>query len=240
MNDGKNGSNNHISLFRNELKYYIGYIDYVRIREILSRFMKTDSHSRSFDGYWIRSLYFDTPDNKEYMEKIMGIEERKKIRLRLYNVETDQIKLEIKNKYNDYLKKETAFVTREQASMLINGVRSFLLNPGNPVLNRVYCLMAEHYYSPVVVIDYMRDAFVEDFNNIRITFDRNITACATDFDIFRLDLHLFPVFESMTVVMEVKYNVFLPAWLKMVLSCIQTVNSAISKYCYGRETYNIL
>jgi hypothetical protein len=227
--------NNDISLFRNEIKYYISYIDYIRIKEILSRFLKTDTHAVPGEGYWIRSLYFDTPDNKEYMEKIMGIEERKKIRLRLYDTATERIKLEIKNKYNNYLKKETTFITREQAVMLINGDRSFLLNMYNSILNRAYCFMAEQYYAPVVIVDYMRDAFIENYNNIRITLDRNITACVTDYDIFKSNLNLFPVFESSTIVMEVKYDLFLPTWLKMILSCIQTVNAAISKYCYSRE-----
>ena len=226
---------NQISLFRNELKYYISYIDYFKIKEILSNFLKTDPNVTTNSGYWIRSLYFDTPDNKEYLEKIVGVEHRKKIRLRLYDTEDQKIKLEIKNKYKNYLKKETTYICRDEVKRLVNGDKSFLLNSNNNILNRAYYFMSEKYYIPVVIVDYIRDAFIENFNNIRITFDRNITACVTDFDIFKTNLHVFPVFDNTTIVMEVKYNLFLPTWLKMVLSCIGTVNSAISKYCYSRE-----
>lgn len=224
-----------ISLYRNELKYFIRYIDYLKIKEILVNFLKIDPYSTSKNGYWIRSLYFDTPDNKEYIEKVMGVENRKKIRLRLYDLEDQRIKLEIKNKYNNYIKKETTFISRENAKKLMSGDKSFLLNSQNTILNRVYYFMSEKYYIPVVIVDYFRDAFVGSFNNIRITFDHGISACITDLNIFKSGLHLFPVFDSTTIVMEVKYNFFLPAWLKMALSCIRTVNSAISKYCFSRE-----
>ncbi|MBN2535938.1 MAG: polyphosphate polymerase domain-containing protein [Spirochaetales bacterium] len=224
-----------ISLCRTELKYFIRYIDYLKIKEILANFLKVDSYSALKKGYWIRSLYFDTPDNKEYIEKILGVENRKKIRLRLYNLEDQTIKLEIKNKYNNYMKKETAHINREDALKLIKGEKDFLLESRNTILNKVYYFMSEKYYMPVVIVDYFRDAFVGNFNNIRITFDHDISACVTELNMFRGDLHLFPVFDNTTIVMEVKYNCFLPTWLKMVLSCIRTVNSAISKYCFSRE-----
>jgi hypothetical protein len=226
---------NQISLLRYELKYFISYIDYLRIKEILAKFLKQDANTKTSSGYWIRSLYFDTPHDKEYVEKIIGIENRKKIRLRLYDVNSDMIKLEIKNKYNDYMKKETTVVTRDEAKRLLHGDKSFLLESNNSILNRVYYFMSEKYYLPVIIVDYDRTAFVGDFNNIRITFDRNIEAGITNLNLFKSDLHLYPVFDNTTVVMEVKYNVFLPTWLKTVLSCIHTNNSAISKYCFSRE-----
>ena len=233
--------NNQTSVYRNELKYFITYLDYLKLKEILARFLKLDAHTTSGGGYWIRSLYFDTPDDKEYVEKILGLEKRKKIRLRLYDVNTSKLKLEIKNKHNDYMKKETVSINREAAKKLLAGEKGFLLESDSSIMNRVYYFMSEKYYLPVIVVDYYRDAFVGDFNNIRITFDREIAACATDFDIFKRDLHLFPVFGIPVIVMEVKYNLFLPTWLKMVLSSIKTVNSAVSKYCFSREacTLNI-
>jgi hypothetical protein len=224
-----------ISLYRNEIKYFIKYLDYLKLKEILANFLTTDSYSQSKNGYWIRSLYFDTPDNKEYIEKIIGVEKRKKIRLRLYTLEDENIKLEIKNKYNNYMKKETAFISRKDAERLIAGDKSFLLDSRNKILNRVYYFMSEKYYLPVVIVDYYRDAFVGNFNNIRITFDHDISACITNFNIFKHELHTVPVFDSTTIVMEVKYNFFLPTWLKMALSCINSVNSSISKYCFSRE-----
>lgn len=224
-----------LSVYRYELKYYINYIDYLRLKDILLNFMKYDENACTDNGYWIRSLYFDTPHNKEYMEKIMGLEHRKKIRLRIYDCDMKDVKLEIKKKHNDYIHKETAVINRDQAQDLIQGKKDFLLESNNQTLNRVYYYMTQEYYFPVVIVDYLRDAFVEDFNNIRITFDQSISSCLTDFDIFKKDLHMLPALGFETIVLEVKYNHFLPRWLKDTLSCIPTLNSSISKYCFSRE-----
>lgn len=225
-----------ISVFRNELKYFLGYFDYLRIKKILEKFLKLDYYSQlNKGGYWIRSLYFDTPDDKEYIEKILGMEVRKKIRLRLYDVNQKKIKLEIKNKYNTYMCKETASISRDEAIRLINRDKSFLLNSCNPILNRVYYFMAEKYYLPVVIVDYYREAFMCDYNNIRITFDRDVTASATDLNIFKRELHSSPVLNDGTIILEVKYNNFLPSWIKRILSLADTLSTDISKYCNGRE-----
>ncbi|MBN2738778.1 MAG: polyphosphate polymerase domain-containing protein [Spirochaetales bacterium] len=225
----------NLSVYRHELKYYISYVDYIRLKEILQNFMRCDENTCGDRGYWIRSLYFDTPDDKEYLEKMMGLERRKKIRLRIYNCDTQRVKLEIKKKFNEYMHKETASITRDEALKLIQGDKNFLLESENTVLQHVYYYMTQEYYLPTVVVDYMRVAFVEHFNNIRITFDHDISACITDFNIFNKDLNMCPSFDAGTIVLEVKYNNFLPNWLKNALSCINTVNSSISKYCYSRE-----
>jgi hypothetical protein len=224
-----------ISVYRHELKYFINYAEYLKMKEILSRFMRNDSYANTGNGYFVRSLYFDTLYNKEYVEKIIGIEERNKIRLRIYHIGDENVKLEIKSKYNNYMKKDTTLIDRKNARRLVGGDKSFLLDTNNPTMNRIFYYLSLRYYIPAVIIDYTRDAFVGDFNNIRITFDMNIKSCASEFDLFRDDLHLVRVFDNATVVMEVKYNRFLPKWLKMILSCIDSTNSAISKYCYGRK-----
>ena len=69
--------NNQITLYRNELKYFITFIDYLKIKDILANFLRLDEYSDSGNGYWIRSLYFDTPDDKEYIERILKILETK-------------------------------------------------------------------------------------------------------------------------------------------------------------------
>ncbi len=224
-----------LSVYRHELKYFIGYAEYLKLKDILSRFMKGDSYTNRDNGYFVRSLYFDTPHDKEYIEKVTGIEERKKIRLRIYHMDDEAVKLEIKAKYNNYMRKETAIIDREKARRLVRGDKSFLVSSNNTTMNRVYYFMSRMYYIPVVIIDYNREAYVCDYNNIRITFDSNIRSCSSELDLFRDDLHFMHVFDKATIVMEVKYNRFLPKWLKMILSCIDSTNSAISKYCYGRQ-----
>ena len=61
--------------------------------------MKKDQHDID-KGYFIRSLYFDTINNKAFYEKMEGIEERKKYRLRIYDTKDKNVKFEIKKRIN--------------------------------------------------------------------------------------------------------------------------------------------
>ena len=57
--------------YRHELKHDITVADMIAIRTRLRAVMKPDIHA--IDGkYFIRSLYFDTPENKALREKQDG------------------------------------------------------------------------------------------------------------------------------------------------------------------------
>ena len=51
-----------------------------------------------------------------------------------------------------------------------------LLKYNNDIANKVYYIMHESHYRPSTIVDYEREAFVEEVTNIRITFDNNISA----------------------------------------------------------------
>lgn len=226
-----------IRVYRHELKYFIGFEDYHVLREILAQTLNPDPHGGENREYWIRSLYFDSGRDDDYFEKMIGVSERKKIRLRLYDVHSDRVKLEIKNKYELYMLKETATLTREEAAALIAGNREVLLADPNTTRGRVYYFMSRDFYRPAVIIDYEREAYICDVQNIRLTFDKNIRAGTGDFNIFDPDLPTAPVFERDAMVLEVKYNRFMPDWLKRILGGFSGDRYAIGKYCYGRWLY---
>ena len=52
-------------------------------------------------GYPIRSLYFDTPEDRDFHEKEDGIELRRKLRLRCYAPDAAFALLEMKQKQGD-------------------------------------------------------------------------------------------------------------------------------------------
>ena len=87
--------------FRHELKYLINAGDAELIRQRLCVVLKSDAHTK--DGkYHIRSLYFDDYWNSAYLDKIGGFSERKKYRIRLYNLDDSFIRLECKIKRGAY------------------------------------------------------------------------------------------------------------------------------------------
>ncbi len=70
--------------YRHELKYKIGYADYLAIRSRIRSVMQLDSHTDSSGHYTIRSIYFDNSDDKALREKLDGIARREKFRIRYY------------------------------------------------------------------------------------------------------------------------------------------------------------
>ena len=81
--------------FRHECKHEISYSDMIAIRQRLRAVAAADPHT--IDGkYLIRSLYFDTPEDKALIEKQAGVSRRQKFRIRYYNGDTSFIHLEKK------------------------------------------------------------------------------------------------------------------------------------------------
>ncbi len=228
---------NHMKVYRNEIKYYISCEDYQYLRSSFKKIMHMDENCKENKEYWIRSLYFDTVLNDDYYDKQVGVKDRKKIRLRIYSLDQENVKLEIKNKFNQYMLKETSLISRGDSMKLIDGNRDVLLKYNDNVLNKVFYYMSKDYYRPSIIIDYEREAYTYPIENIRITFDKNVRANIVDFNIFNPHLNFSDVFDTQTVILEVKYNKFLPHWIKGALSQIHGDKDAISKYCKGRMLF---
>lgn len=223
--------------YRHELKYYLGIVsfaDYQVLSKALSETMQADPHGNDQNEYWIRSLYFDTPENNDYYEKVSGLFRRKKIRLRIYDVNQKNAKIEIKNRVRNFVFKEGAALSREDALALSSGNKEVLLKSDHPTLNNVYYYMARDLYRPAVLVDYEREAYILPSEDIRITFDKNIRGSGVNFDLFSDAVHMTPAFDEDTMVMEVKFKEFLPEWIRGILNNFMGEPHPISKYCFSR------
>ena len=68
------------------------------LRQRLSAVMQRDKNA--VDGkYYIRSLYFDNAADKALREKLDGVNNREKFRIRYYNHDTSLIHLEKKSRW---------------------------------------------------------------------------------------------------------------------------------------------
>ena len=230
--------NQHADLHsRMELKYFISFDEFHRLRKRLSLVLRKDEHVRSEEGYFIRSLYFDSKSDTGYASKIDGLEKRVKYRLRLYDFDSPSVKFEMKEKFNNVVIKQSANIRTSHAHDLMDGKYECLLGYKNRFLNRVYYQFKREFFRPVVMIDYLRTAFCMDLNRIRITFDKYVRKNEVDHDLFSKDVAMFPVFpvlEDQKLIMEIKYNNFLPGWIRDVLGGGAFIQSAISKYCVSR------
>ncbi|MBD7915733.1 polyphosphate polymerase domain-containing protein [Clostridium sp. Sa3CUN1] len=220
-------------VLRKEKKFLITLDEYYRIKNKLEKILKLDSNSNG-DGYIVRSLYFDTIDDTDYENKDQGLEMRRKIRLRNYGANSDFAVLEIKQKQGEFQKKRSLKLSKEDAFQMINGNYSVLLKYNESFAYECYCLMNMYCYKPKAVIEYKRKAFVVKENKIRITFDHNIRATESNFNIFDESLNQNLMMNTFFVVLEVKYNGFLLSYIKDLLNECSKSELSVSKYCLGR------
>jgi SPX domain protein involved in polyphosphate accumulation len=224
-----------IRMNRNELKFYVDRRNAAGLREFLKGNMYLDSNAGETGSYCIRSLYFDTVDNNDYYDKILGCSIRKKIRLRVYNYSRDVVKLELKNRYSSCIYKESTNIMSEEADRLIKGDCSFLLNYNEQAAGKIFAFMHQSLYRPKLLIDYEREAYLYPVQNIRITIDKNVRVNTSSFDLFDKSVCMTPVLNKELYILEIKYDHMLPGFLRRVISGFEARRSEISKYCLGRS-----
>ncbi len=236
-NTGKVQLGDNFLVYRNETKYSISQTEYELTKRLLAEFLSRDSFMQDPDGYLIKSLYFDSIDDYDYRSKINGNQNRKKIRLRIYNNDSSFVKFEIKNRFSNYNLKESLVISDNEARKIITGDYDVLYNNKNPIAQKAAFIMKNGLYSPKALVQYRREAYVLPMFDIRVTFDKCVSASISE-DLFCDDLLMLPVFEKDEIILEVKYDYVLPQLLKDILSVCENVPTSISKYCFSRERLN--
>ena len=219
---------------RHEYKYFINYNEYTYLKARLEGLMAYDKNSGK-EGYHIRSLYFDDLYNSALEDKLSGVQFRQKYRVRIYNKEDQVIKLERKEKFNDTISKQSYTLSKDEFYALINGERiEFLLESDDEMLQQMFWRMRTRKLSPAVIVDYHRQVLVSDSGNVRITFDMDLTAGIDTADIFDPELTLIRAFPKEALILEVKYDDYIPDYILQALQIHSHKKEAISKYVYCR------
>ena len=217
--------------YRHELKYYIGKKDAYILTKRLSSVLPRDAHCGD-SGYDVASLYFDNIYLNAYHQKINGVSERDKIRIRVYNDSKGLIRLEIKKKLESYVKKETAQISFEAYQSMAGGDAGFppeWVDRKNPALNQYMIAASTGMLKPVVIVDYHRQVFVGP-GDLRVSFDEGLRLAANSTDLFAANNRYLSVLPEDTVIMEVKYASFLPAYVNALLSGVYVQRASVSKY----------
>ena len=156
-------------VIRQEKKYLITQSQRIQLQHQFSAMIKPDPHNGT-EGYRVRSLYFDTLNDRDFQEKEDGVERRRKLRLRVYDPQGDFALLEIKQKEGAYQRKRSMKLTRSQAEALIQGYPEALLACSDPFAAECYGMIRVQLYRPKTIVEYQRLALIGSENNIRITF----------------------------------------------------------------------
>ncbi len=218
---------------RHELKHRITYEDYLIIKSRLRHIMKPDAFADADGSYRVHSLYFDTPSDKALREKIDGTDKREKFRIRYYNDSTGYIRLEKKIKIHELCSKAAAPLTKEQVTQLCRNDNAFLISSSHPLLKEFYAKMTYQLLRPKVIVDYVREPYVYAPGNVRVTFDSSIRTSIYANVLFDGPLLTAPT-EPDTMIMELKYDAFLPEIIEKAVRVPDRQKTAFSKYAVCR------
>jgi hypothetical protein len=232
---------------RFEKKYLVPNVQLDALRERFMPFLRADIYAGGdpfgYPEYTVRSIYFDSPDKKALDEKIAGIEERKKLRIRGYDTcdENSQVFLEVKRKIGNRIYKNRSLIPYSKtADVLLLGpdkelTENLIEKKHHDDAMRFLYQLKKYNMSPLNLIVYEREAYHGKFNSdLRITFDKNIRSA-----IYPSIDNLFDE-SSMTYVwdnhfiLEVKYfDPPMPGFVKTIVEDFKLQSQALSKFIEG-------
>ena len=95
--------------------------------------------------------------------------------------------------------------------------------------------MKTKHLVPSVIVDYKRLAFTYPIADVRITFDSDIASGGYNYDFFNKDIMLYDILDENEVILEVKYNDFLPKMICDLVNAVPAVRIPMSKFALCRE-----
>ena len=223
---------------RHELKFFISPIQYQVLSRTLKATLNPDPNGDENNQYHIRSLYFDTAYDSALYDKINGTANRDKYRIRIYNFSDQMIRLECKSKFRDLISKRSVRITRDLAEQLISADPTGLESTASGLVSDTFREMRTNLLHPVVIVDYLREAYLHPAEEVRITFDMQLRSGLNSVDMFNPYLPTVPPFDHDEIILEVKYNQVLPPYIANLLTYALRDGAcryAISKYVYCRR-----
>lgn len=219
--------------FRHEYKYVCSATQIALLKSRVCGLLTLDNNASTDGQYNIRSLYFDDTDNTCYKENEAGTDPREKFRIRIYNNSSDNISLELKQKEQGMTRKLSCPLTVKQCRTLMSGQA---VDGEIPVLlYKLNTLIRTRMMRPAVIVEYDRTPYVYPVGNVRVTFDRNISS-SSHIDRFLDDeIPKRPIMPSGQHVLEVKWDMLLPDYIKHSLQINDLQRTAFSKYYICRR-----
>ncbi len=226
---------------RFEIKYLVEARRLPEIHAALRDFLCLDVNGVHGGGYYVHSIYFDSPDFRFYREKSEGDLIRVKPRIRTYRTSLDGpptgMFLELKGRYNRIVEKRRTRIDPALARELLCETP---FDPkgrtaGSSVLGEFQYLSHRFRLAPCVSVLYHRTAYFGAFYpDLRMTFDRMILCSpATSLTVPSEDFA--QALPCSKLVIELKYNDKVPRLLLRRLNSLGLQRHTFSKYATALE-----
>lgn len=224
---------------RFEHKYLLTQVQAAQLRQKLNAALPADVHNTGpTESYLVRSLYFDAPGSRDYLDKVDGLFTRQKLRLRVYGEGGGRAKLECKQKQGDYQKKTSVWVTRAQCDAFCAGDFSSLLDADDGDSHFLYAL-ASRGYRPAGLVEYQRSAWHLGVRNTRVTLDFDVRGTDTFPSLYGPGA-LRTLLDPGHVVLEVKFDRSLVPFVRHLLKGYQRTRLSCGKYEHCRALHELL
>lgn len=218
--------------FRHEWKHEINYADLLAIRQRLTAVAKPDAHARN-GAYRVHSLYFDNLSDQVLREKLDGLNRREKFRIRYYNGDTSLIRLEKKSKCGNLSSKQVTALTEQEVQSILDGGWDWMPDSGQELIRELYVKTQIQGLRPKAIVDYIREPFVYAPGNVRITLDYDIRTALTCSGFLDPQGVTLPV-RNAPIILEVKWDAFLPGIIRDAVQLEGRCAAAFSKYAACR------
>jgi hypothetical protein len=209
--------------------------------------LKADANADETAYYPIVSLYYDNPERDCYWEKIRGVQNRRKFRVRVYGSLDGKLPptvfIEVKHKQDGRGVKRRVRMSLEDALRVGTGQwpETKLSEVDRRTVHEIIDdLVIRRSFQPVMVMRYDRRAYAsrDPESDLRVTYDTgiayrldNLNPVPDDRD-FRPENYLYPPEVS---VLEVKISGTIPYWLSRLLAETGCKLQSHSKYCNALE-----
>ena len=214
--------------YRHECKFLISRDTAWLLQRQLPRLIQRDPHAGENGIYTIRSLYFDDPAFTAFHDKVSGVDDRTKYRIRCYDYSDSLFRLEKKEKKGDLTRKTGEILEKDQVLALEEN----RLPPGEPgsLSEELRLLCAGKGVRPVVLVDYDRTSFVCHAGNTRITLDDHLRTLPYCRHISDSHHAMIPVMDPDQVILEIKFDEYLPGYLGAYFRDLPKISMAVSKF----------
>jgi len=225
---------------RFELKYFMTEDTALLVRDFMRSYLDFDEYSvgKPNYSYPVHSLYLDSHTLQLYWETINGNKNRYKLRVRYYSTNPDAPAFfEVKRRVNNCIMKQRGGVRLEAVPLLLQGhlpqpEHLISKSPNQLVALQNFCNLAQMIQAvPKVHIFYMREAYVSDDDQVRVTIDRQVYG-ESNLD-YSLSTEManpclgFPK----QVILELKFTNRFPDWFRELVRVFSVMQCGAAKYC---------
>jgi len=221
-----------VDKYRHELKFICSEAELMLIESRIRTIMKVDEHTDENGEYLIRSVYFDDIYKNCFYDNENGVDPREKYRIRVYNRSSERIMLEKKSKKRGMTGKEACQIDMKLCEGLLQGHR-MTLGQKHTLLDEFIREYNERLFEPVMLGEYLRKPYVYPLGNVRVTFDRNISASSYVTGLFDEWIPKVNVLPTGRHVLEVKYDDYLPDVLANIINTNHMQQTTFSKFYLG-------